>query len=219
MDDDRRRTYSTWWFLAAFTVLAGLGLAALLFIGMPSSPTEIVPTAQTLPADAEDRDEVAATTTSTLDGEAEPGSSPPDPPTGEAPTFADGTPAPDGVTEVLIDDGTTVLAFALPEGTDPSGFDPQVAPVSAAILEDGRVLGVRVGCAGSQDELLAQLAVVESADGVALTAVALVPSGGAPCEPGTEAAFVEVPLRAPLDGRSVRVTPPGDALGGPPAPS
>jgi len=219
-DDPRGRTYSSWWFLVVFAVLAGLGLAGLLLLGTPSSPTEILPTAQTFPDGwdaAEDGDgDGVPTSTSAAPDAASDGSapSPPDPPTGGAPTFADGTPAPDGVTEVLLDDDATVLAFALPEGTDPGAFAPRVAPVSAAILEDGRVLGVRVGCAASADELLAQLAIVEAGDGVTLTAVSLVPPDGAPCVPGTEAAFVEVPLRAPLQGRSVRVTPPGDPEAG-----
>lgn len=214
-DDPRGRTYSSWWFLAVFTVLAGLGLAGLLLVGTPSGPTELVPTAQTLPVD----DEAATATTSSSTTEPavpatdEPASSP-DPLPEVAPTFADGTAAPDGVTEILVDGDTTVLAFSLAEGTDPGQLESRVAPVSAAILDGGRVLGVRVGCADSADAVLAQLAVVETSDAVTVTAVALVPSDGAPCVPGAESASVEVPLRAPLGDRSVRVTPPGDPAGG-----
>ncbi len=218
MNDDRRgRTYSSWWFLVAFTVLAGLGLAALLLVGTPSSPTEIVPTAQTLPDENvafDDEIDSTTTTSTTVDEEAEAEPSPPEPPPDGRPTFGDGTLAPAGVTEVLLDGDTTVVAFELPEGTDPGAFEPRVAPVSAAILDDGRALRVRVGCAASADELVAQLSIVEAVDGVTLTALVLLPPAGGPCVPGAEGASVEVPLRVPLDGRTVRVTPPGDPTGG-----
>lgn len=200
MEDSQRRTYSTWWFLGAFALLAGLGLAALLLVGTPSSSTEIVPTPQTL---------LDGQTPSNVTGEGEPGNQPEAPaavppesgdepaaaPAGD-PAVANGTPGRGDVEEVLSDGDVTVLRFAFPGDLDPATFESAVAPVSASPEPGGASLVVQIWCAMSADELLTLLAVDEAGPVMTVTPLVLVPPGGAPCDPSAEPIYLEVPLRA-----------------------
>ncbi|MCB1269283.1 MAG: hypothetical protein KDB19_14290, partial [Microthrixaceae bacterium] len=145
---DRERTYSIWPFLAVFLLLGAVGLAGILVVGNPTTPTETIP---------------AFTTTSTTT----PSSTAPEP----AVTVPGGAPAPDGVKGVVVADGTTTYDFRRPAelSTGPLRAAAARSLVTAGI--DGSSLVVGIACTLSDDEVLARIAVSESTEGVDVTAV------------------------------------------------
>lgn len=177
------------WVLASLSALAIVGLVAVIVVGFPQGPTEVVPTPQTLPPERD-----ITTTTSPLSDA----------------SFPDGSPAPDGVSEVLVADRSTSLSFRMPDGLDASTLAPAVAPVRTAVVDDGAAISVGVECARSADEVLAQISVSETDGTISVLAVVLVPDDGAPCQdPPADVASVEVPLLAEVGGRTIDAIPPG----------
>ena len=91
-------------------------------------------------------------------------------------TFPDGRPAPTGVTQVLRQDGTISLSFAI--AADRLGDKPQtlVPPLRTRVSEDGSSITVWVGCARASRESLAQVSVSETDRIVTVAAVVIVPA-------------------------------------------
>ncbi len=182
------------WFLGVFTAMAVVGVIALIVVGFPAGPTEVLPTPQTLPPERD-----AATTTT---------------PVADA-AFPDGSPAPAGVSEVLVADRSTSLSFEIPDDLDVDALRPAVAPVDAAAVGDGNgdpeAISVRVQCAESVDEVLAQISVSESDEAITVLAVVLVPDDGAPCDSvaSGDGPVVEIPLLDPIGARPIEVVPAG----------
>lgn len=192
---ERERTYSIWPLLAVFLVLGAVGLAGILVVGNPTTPTETIP---------------AFTTTSTTT----PPSTAPEP----AVTVPGGAPAPDGVKGVVVADGTTTYDFRRPAelSTGPLRAAAARSLVTAGI--DGSSLVVGIACTLSDDEVLARIAVTESTERVDVTAVVVdAEDGGSTCSAGAPIRQVEVPLAAALAGRSITVAVAGTPVAVPPA--
>ncbi|MFN7149163.1 MAG: hypothetical protein ACK4V6_06755 [Microthrixaceae bacterium] len=123
-------------------------------------------------------------------------------------TLPDGSLAPDGVAEVLVEGELTSYVLTPPPTADPSRMEPVVAPMGLAQFDGGSEVRLTIGCARSSEEFLAQVAVTEAADTITFVAIALAPRGGAPCEPGATPIELFLPLRAPVGDRTIVVVPP-----------
>ncbi len=137
-------------------------------------------------------------------------------PQAAAPSLPDGSDVPDGIAEVHETDGA--LTYALeppPEWADYEGTpEPLVAPTTAEPVDDGAALQVRVRCAASSEEYLAQVGLTESASTVTVMAVAVQPdAGAAPCDPAAAAREFRLPLQEPLGSRTLVVVPAGPVPG------
>jgi hypothetical protein len=210
-EDSEPRTYSIWILVAVFTALAVGGLIVLIFVEAEPELEQLqVP--QTLPDEP-----TTTTTTTTVDGDA---ATPPI--DAVAPTLPDGSPAPDGVVEVVVTNGTTSLTFAPPEGvTPPAGgvgaaWSRIVPAASATPAGGGSELIVRVECSASAGEFLERVTITETAADVAVAAVVMVPPDGPPCPAEGGSTAVTVPIASPLGDRTVTVVPPGSEVPEPP---
>ncbi|MFZ4518251.1 MAG: hypothetical protein ACOYOP_07675 [Microthrixaceae bacterium] len=188
-DDGEPRTFSIWLFLAAFVVIGALGLAALLLLGGPSTPTVQLPTRQT-------------TTSSTVPSPTVAGGGP-------VPTVPGGAPAPEGVQSVVVDGDATSYAFTVPEDLTRVAVRAVVAPAEAVPTPDGRSLTVTVRCGAATGEVLAQLTVTEGDTTVGVLPVVLAPTGAPACAPEAAPRVATVPLAEPLAARTVVVAPAG----------
>jgi hypothetical protein len=186
--DGEARTYGIWWFALAFVVLGAVGLFALLTIGSPKTPTVQLPAAST----------TEPSTTSSTD----PASAPV--------TMAGGAPAPDGVDSVVTAGDATTFTFSLAAGTSQTPFTAAVPPTTATADAADDALDVIVSCASAGDQL-AEITVTESATGVTVLPVVLVPAAAPPCS-GQVVRTVRIPLRSPLAGRPVTVVPAGTSV-------
>lgn len=203
------RSYGIWWFIALFVVLLTMGIIVLVG-GAPSTPTELVEVGQTpntaltaptlapLPENAPD-----PSTTSPADP-----SVPADPDPSAPVTVPGGAPAPEGVREVLRSGDATSYTFDVPEQLVVAGAEPVVLP-TRAVPEGDASLRLTLSCARTTAEVLAQVSIDETGEQVSVLAVALAPTGGPPCDPGTPPVELVLPLSRPLDGRAVSVVPPG----------
>ena len=99
-DEGGERTYGIWGFVALFSLLTLMGVVLLLVSGGSDRGTTQVSSPQTLPA-----------TTSTTSTSTAPTSTAP---TSSVPTTASDAALPDGVTDVLREDGATSYVFAAP---------------------------------------------------------------------------------------------------------
>ncbi len=188
-DDDEPRTYSIWLFLGGFVLLGAVGLAALLTLGGPGTPTVQLPTRQT-------------TTSSTVPPPTVPGGGP-------APTVPGGGPAPEGVRVVTVDGNAVAYGFTVPEELDRVAVRAVVAPADVTPTADGGSLAVTVRCGAGAGEALAQLTVTEGDATVEVLPVVLVPVGAPPCAAEAAPRTVVVPLGEPLRTRAVVVAPAG----------
>lgn len=123
-------------------------------------------------------------------------------------TMPDGSPAPDGVAQVLVEGELTSYVLTPPPAADPAGMEPVVAPMGLAQFDGGAEVRLTIGCARSSEEFLAQIAVTEAADTITFVAIALAPRGGATCEPGATPIELFLPLREPVGDRTIVVVPP-----------
>lgn len=184
------RTYSIWAVLAVLALVGIAGLVGLLVLGDDRSPTVQLPTRQTTTSTTE-----APTTT-----------------TGPKVTVPGGAEAPEGVSEVVVADGTTSFAFATPPNLAQIPVRAVVPPVRVVPSEDGRSLTVEVSCAGGVGEALAQVSISVAPDTVTVLAVSLVPDGAPPCDPTGPPRTVVLPLAEPLGARSLVVVPAGTSV-------
>ena len=180
---DGRGTISFWVIVAVAVVLFGVGL--YLFVkGSPSGETSQLDVSMRRPQES-------------------------------TPSLPDGSDVPAGVIDVLEADGA--LTYALeppPEWADYEGTPTAtVAPVTVEPVDDGAALLVRVACASSAGEYLAQVGLTESASTITVMAVAVQPDDGAPCDPAATAREFRLPLQEPVGQRSVVVVPPGPVPG------
>lgn len=209
-----QRTYGVGALLGGFGALILLGIAMLIVIGMPSGSTEVLPTPQTLP-EGWQRPGSGETTTSDPDASSDVSTTTSTTsvvvsttlPAGDA-VFADGRAAPEGVIEVLDTDEATSLIFATPAEVDLDTWRPAVAPLSAFSSDGFQTLTIRVACAVSADEVLAQVVVTEDDLAVTVLAVVLAPPDGAPCR-ASNTPPIDVPLRTPRGDRALVVVPAG----------
>jgi hypothetical protein len=202
------RTWSIWGFVVLFVVLAVAGILLLLLVSPPGSETVALPV-----------DPTSTTAPPASDGAA--GSVDPDPDPGDGRTeppvsFPDGTPAPDGAQQILVDGDITTISFATPErlATVPVlAIVPPVTvtPVPGADGTPGGALRLTVLCASTDTDVLAQVVVTEDATSVTVLPVVLAPVGGGPCGAAALRELV-IPLRRPVGERSVRSIPPGTAV-------
>lgn len=212
-----QRTYGVGALLGGFGALILLGIAMLVVVGMPSGSTEVLPTPQTLPEGwqrpgsgevpepaAAPEGSTATTSSITTTSVVASTTLPP----GDA-VFADGSAAPEGVIEVLETDEATSLLFATPAEVDLDTWRPAVAPLSAFSSDGFETLTIRVACAASAEEVLAQVVVTEDDRAVTVLAVVLTPPDGPPCRAGSNAPPIDVPLRTPRGDRALVVVPAG----------
>jgi hypothetical protein len=226
-----QRTYGIGGVIAAFVGIAAVGLVALIVFGPGGDGTEQLDTPQTIPEDwsvaastggtdgestgtdpsaaAPDRDSPdsdAAGADASSDGAS--AASPSSTGSGTQVTLPDGSPAPDGVAEVLVEGELTSYVLTPPPTADPAGMEPVVAPMGLAQFDGGSEVRLTIGCARSSEEFLAQVAVTEAADTITFVAIALAPAGGPPCEPGATPTELFLPLREPVGDRTIVVVPP-----------
>lgn len=120
---------------------------------------------------------------------------------------------PDGVSDVLVDGGTAAYVVEVPDAvedvTDLEGAEAVVAPLSVRVDDAGRLATLEIGCAGSAQEVLAQVIVTSGEDAVTFAAVSLVPPGGPDCDDAVAPRTLELPLSEPLGRRAVVVVPQG----------
>lgn len=230
----KRGTLTVWTFVALFLALGALGLGMIFLVGNPKGPSSQLEVPQTTLApapgasgaaagdDADAGDDAAAagddesasaepagagqdtggTSAGRQGGAAGPGGS-----SGPVVTVPGGAPAPVGVREVLVAQDTTSYSLDVPESVAAQPLTTRIAPADATA--DGDALTIRVRCAASVDEVLAQVSVSESADTVSVAAAVLVPADGRPCGPGASGRTLTVPLARPLGTRDIFVLPPG----------
>ncbi|HTN99438.1 MAG TPA: hypothetical protein VL068_02085 [Microthrixaceae bacterium] len=221
---------SIWAFVAGFLVLAVVGLTLLLVLGSPAGktrptgtppwedPPKVAESGSGSTADMTGKGETRAVPTTAVTNpstgnSADPGS---DPGSGKGiisedattpVTFPDGRPAPTGVTEVLRQDGTISLSFAVT--SDRLGDNPQtlVPPMKTRVSDDGTHITVWVSCARSSRESLAQVSVSETAQIVTVAGVVIVPANAVGCDPSAKPRELVIPLQSPAGNRSVVVLP------------
>jgi hypothetical protein len=205
-------SYGIWGIVAVFVLLAGAGLALLLFGPASGGDSVQLDTAQTMP----ERDGRSGAPSSGAGGSDASGVTTSTAGATTSVTFPDGSPAPDGAAEVTVDGDTVSVRFRPPEGVDEASLallTPVVPATMVRPVEGGRALSIEPSCSRSADEFLAGVSVTESAEVVSVAAVVLVPDGGRPCA-GVDPAPVRVPLGSPLAGRNVVVLPAGTATPG-----
>jgi hypothetical protein len=195
-DEGGERTYGIWGFVALFSLLTLMGVVLLLVSGGSDRGTTQVSSPQTLPA-----------TTSTTSTSTAPTSTAP---TSSVPTAASEVDLPEGVTDVLREDGATSYVFAAPADIGGSSLEAAVAPMGVRLADDGRTATLTVGCVRSSEEVLAQVLVTEGEQSVTFAAITVAPPDAPPCPTASEdPRTVELTLDRPLDGRSVVVVPAG----------
>lgn len=196
------RTYGIWGMVALFAVLAIGGLVALIVVGGSDERSAQVVTPQTLPDGYEDP-------STTVDGSSA------TTPEATPPTFSDGTPGPEGVADITVASGTTSLTFeppagrTTPEGGIVDGMSSAIAPTTVTPAEDGGSLVIRIDCARSAEEFLAQVTVTEAETTVTVAAAIVAPDDGPPCAAGAASRVITVPLSEPLGERSIASVPAG----------
>jgi hypothetical protein len=221
------RTWSLWGFVVLFVVLAAAGLAAFLLISPPGSETVALPVDVTsttaapaeprAPGDGADASDgrdatvgpVAPTAGAGAGGGGAGSASPPV-------TFPDGSPAPEGAQQVLVDGAITTVSFATPRrlATVPvlAVVPPvTVTPVAGVSGIPASALRLSVVCAATADEALAQISVTEDALSVTVLPVVIAPVDGGPCG-STPLRELVIPLRAPVGSRDVRAVPQGTSV-------
>lgn len=207
VDEPGDRTYTIWGLVTAFVLLGLIGLGWLLF-ATSDPPTVQLHPPQTLPEDGPTSTTANTTANTTTTAAATP--------KGEetSPTLPDGSPAPDGVRDVTVSDGTISMTFGPPAGTtdaDLAGRETVIPPIDVTPTPDGSGLVVTVGCARSAEEFLAQVTVTEAESAVTVAAAVLVPPGAGPCGDATSTS-VSVPLTDPLGSRQIVVVPAGASV-------
>lgn len=187
MSDDQARTYSIWWFLAAFVAMVGFGIYAVIAWGTYArEPTEELPDIPVTTA-------VDATTT-----------------TSSVPvTLVDGTPAPQGIVGVLGEPGDRVYLFTVPAEWKDEVTDSVVPPVVVQRADDDRTLTTTMGCAVSAESTPAMIRVTEDPFEVNVTPVVTGLRFGEPCGPDQQVAKVSIVLDEPVGARRLVVARPG----------
>jgi len=188
------KTFGIWGFVAFFVLLSLVGVAALLFLGTPNSPTEPVVgelTPNTLLA-------TSSTTASTSATENKVSN-----------TVPGGGPAPAGVNQVLSSPGSLSFTYEIPPGFDVQQAQTAVAPIRTRVVPNESAITAVVSCAQSSQEQLAQVSVSETAQSVTLAAVVLVPPNAPDCGAAVVPKEVTLPLASPIAQRTVLVVPPG----------
>lgn len=194
------RTFSIWPIAVVFVLLGAVGLAAILLIGSPSTPTGTIPafTTTTGPVGVGDDPADQSTTGSNT--------------TAAPVTVPGGAPAPEGVTDVLVSGGVTTFAFAVPETFETVPSVAAVARATVAVTADGTGLEITTSCAASDEEALAQVAVTINPSSVTVLPVVVAPSDGPPCAGQETTRQVVLPLGQPVAGRPITVVPFGTAI-------
>ena len=145
-DDDEPRTFSIWAFVAVFVLLGAVGLVGVLIVGNSNSETVQLPVEQTTSTTE------ATTTTAAAAGG------------GTTPvTMPDGTPAPEGVQDVVSDAGSHVVRIRHPAGARRGAGPYRGGPGHGVPDAEGTSLEVTVTCAAGVGEALAQLSITEDA--------------------------------------------------------
>ena len=121
----------------------------------------------------------------------------------------DGTPAPEGVQDVVSEAGATSYAFVTPQELAEVPVRTVVAPATAVPDAEGTSLEVTVTCAAGVGEALAQLSITEDGSTVTVLPVVLAPADAPACDPATVLRTITVPLAAPVAGRQVVLVPAG----------
>ncbi|MEX0767746.1 MAG: hypothetical protein WD029_04665 [Microthrixaceae bacterium] len=188
------KTFGIWGFVAVFTLLALLGVGALLILGSPNSPTEPVV------GDLTPNTSLATTSSS---------SSVPNPQGVVSNTIPGGGPPPPGVNQVLSSPDSLSFTYAIPSDFPVQQAQTAVAPVRTRVLPNEAAITAVISCAQSSQERLAQVSISETAQSVTLAAVVLVPPNAPACAAAEVPKEVTLPLAAPLGQRTVLVVPPG----------
>ena len=208
-----------------FAVIGLVGLAGVLMVGSPRTPTVQLAGTQTL--DPRTRDTtVPGESASGVEGAlssvpvttaAAPATTattvPVSSTTPPTVTLPGGAAAPAGVREVLRTEDSTSFTFDVPPELV-SGSATAVPPTRVAFSADGNAVSVFVSCAASASEVLALVSVTEAEGSITVLAVVLVPDGGPPCDLAVPPREVTVPLAAPAAGRTLTVVPAGTAVPG-----
>ena len=208
-----------------FAVIGLVGLAGVLMVGSPRTPTVQLAGTQTL--DPRTRDTtVPGESASGVEGAlssvpvttaAAPATTattvPVSSTTPPTVTLPGGAAAPAGVREVLRTEDSTSFTFDVPPELV-SGSATAVPPTRVAFSADGNAVSVFMSCAASASEVLALVSVTEAEGSITVLAVVLVPDGGPPCDLAVPPREVTVPLAAPAAGRTLTVVPAGTAVPG-----
>lgn len=212
--DEGERSYGLWAPVAAFVLLAVVGLGLLLFGGGSDTSTVQVPVSQTFPDDPADEGVLPENNADGSEQVDDESAAPAADPSGTAPPLPEGAapPLPEGATEVLRDGASTSYSFRPPPGVDGSSLDAVVAPLRVRVGADGRTAELLVGCTRAADEFLAQVVVTEIGPSVTFVAISVFPPESPPCTDGDEPRRVELQLLEPLGERSVVVVPAGTAV-------
>ncbi len=210
------KTFSIWSFAAVFAVLGLLGLGWLLWGPQPEDGSVELHVPQTLPEETAAptpprRRSGSPTTEPTgmaglIPGTTSPTTSVPSAPA-TRPTLPNGSPAPEGVTEVVAEGDTVRLRFVGPAGL-PQGWAARVAPTVVSPVAGDRGLQLRIGCAASPSERLVEVAITEGDTAITVAVAVVSPPEGPPCADGSDT-VLEVPLRGPVAGRTLVAVPPG----------
>lgn len=188
--DNQPRTYSILWFLALFVGLVGLGIWAVIAFGTyEREPTEVLedPPVTTSPE--------ATTTTSFVPV-----------------TMFDGSPAPEGIEQMLGENGKYTYVFSVPVEIRDQATDSVVPPVVIDLADDGASFRITFGCAVSAEAVPAALEVFEDPFEVNVKAVVLGPKFGTPCTGDSDAGSFNIPLESPLGARRLVVARAGQPV-------
>lgn len=210
----QRQGWSIWAFVAIFAALGIVGLFVAIVIGSPSGDSVGAPTATTAHRDpatsAEASPAARPSSTSTLPPNTTAastngrGSSTTATGSSNTPvTLPGGAPAPEGATSVVSTSDALNLGFNVDVAALGPSPEAIVPPLHLQALEDGRSIQVSIGCARSNSEQLAQLALTESASVVTVSAVVLVAPSMPPCGSDGPLHSVVLPLHQPLGTRSL----------------
>lgn len=207
--EDGERTYSIWWFVAAFVLIGGVGLLFVLRGGAESPTIDVGPKA-TLPTPSSS----AAPTSSAATSSSAASSSSTVPAAGTATTATEDL--PDGVAQVMRQGGASSYVLTVPGDVRP-GSEASVAPMQVQVDDEGRTATLRILCGPSAEAVPVQVMVTEGDTTVTFAAISVGPRNGSPCADAAVTRELTVELASPIGGRTVVVIPAGTpvpSLGG-----
>lgn len=126
--------------------------------------------------------------------------------------FADGSPVPERIVEVLRKPGESAYVYAVAPELTGSDAATAVPATPVEVVNEGTALSISMLCAISDGSAPAKVAVVEDPLEVRVTAVVAGKRLGQPCPPLQVIETIVIPLDAPMGDRRLVITEAGSAI-------
>jgi hypothetical protein len=126
--------------------------------------------------------------------------------------FADGSPVPERIVEVMREPGVSTYVYAVAPELTGSDAATAVPATPVEVVNEGTALSVRMLCTISDGSAPAKVAVVEDPLEVRVTAVVAGKRLGQPCPPLQVIETIVIPLDAPMGDRRLVITEAGSPI-------